>query len=260
MLSTLSEERKKELEHHGDPRSIVDALDLHMRSLKSVVDELQEASKVALAELEQKATTTQKELKAKLDEASDFLEAAQFLVKQVGSDKRKVSQAARYQRAKLAEKLHSNAFGRRLAKLVAERLQGLPTKPDVPANPDVIDYKMPMVFTVGTGADSDVNAKMVLDGINRYQEDSTTKAEDKASSLRKHPARRGAWCDGIDRPRLGGLDSLRLCDDRHPHPDRGAEPEIEGRPRLGTGSGHGPWHSYPRSCVSRCRRRHGQRS
>ena len=186
ILKTLSIEEKKELKHHGDPDDIMAALDNNLKNIKTFTEELVGASKVQMMELIPKLDSCVLELTGKTDEAKDFLEAGQFLAKQASNGKRKASQSARYQRAKVHEKLVHGGMGKRFAKLCAERSQAAAAKPELEPNNTEINYDVPMLFSQDAAHGDVSNATVVLAGIRACQTNSIATVEDKVTSLRSY--------------------------------------------------------------------------
>lgn len=185
MLEKLNQEQKKELKHNGDAEAILQSLDTLVANLKQLQDEVNAASKVALAEIEGNCDAAVASLQAKEAEAKDFVEAAEFLVGQAATDSRKRKQASRYQRVKLAERLVAGGFGKRSAKLASEQWQELTGTGEAPMNPGTPDYVKPMIFTAEAGdGDGPGSGRCVLAGIEKFQAEAGAKIHDKAETLR----------------------------------------------------------------------------
>ena len=94
-----------ELEHHGNPDTILSSLDEKLACLKSFAEEVTSANKMVLNDVASKVDPWIQGFQVPLDEAKDFLEAAQYLSQEASSVKTKLTMTRRYYRTKMQERL-----------------------------------------------------------------------------------------------------------------------------------------------------------
>ena len=91
---------------------------------------------------------------------------------------------------------------KRLAKLVAEKVQAISTEPHLNVNPSKLDYEAPMLFV--EGGDEEANAQQVLAGIASFQKQSTVQIPGKTASLRATISSQ-KWNGALAKVDSGGL-------------------------------------------------------
>ena len=170
------------------------SLDEKLACLKCFAEEVTSANKMVLNDVASKVDPWIQGSQVPLDEAKDFLEAAQYLTQEARLTKKKLTMTRRYVRTKLGERLMHGGMTKRLAKLVAKKVQAISTEPHLNANPSKLDYEAPMLFVAG--GDEEANALQVLAGIASFQKQSTVQVPGKTASLRATISSQkwnGAW-------------------------------------------------------------------
>ena len=162
----------------GDTDKILKALDSKVEALKQLKLELPDVEKSSLADWQARLTQAKSELEAAMSAAATHRDTVKHVLSKASSEKRKVQQAQRYQRVKLATTLQKNGCSDHLATVISELVDNEQLNPLPPTPVDCLDWTGIMYFDK-----SNEQGLRILGSINKYAE-TCVNIEQKTKSLK----------------------------------------------------------------------------